>query len=666
MNSDSRSFLVNGGSDTFSPAPSFFDHGRGNMIPRTAWRPSFACTSGASGSSLSRSRLSGTRAAQTSVLETSFLQKEVPANQEAPWRASPPLLPFRPMRRTLWAWATSSFLWGLVLKKSASSSSAPSSFSYHCHGSTLTFFPVTFFPRPLRQKQCWEKQVQLVSVSVKQISSSKDSNQEYGATKPSFVQSLTKLPAGRWQEQKLKSRKTRRHERNGADESIEFSGHTDQRRNQFRVAIVSSCWRLRGTCSPLPSFVQQSLRHRAWFAAFIGVAPIAPFPFPFSAFGHASPSCLALLPRGSSSLRCFCSAQYQGMPDQVVDFWTSSCWMSLLALLAVIPPAARVGPSPQLLPPSSMSKRWILRRRRLSATCVGYQALRRTLRWHSASPWRTRCASFLSPRLDSLRPDRCTLCLCFACLLMWEVRYWPKGQTPRCAKCTWDLAPMKSTWKRKREKSRFRKKKWKTEKDTEESKVRIEERENKQSLRRMTHGGMTRTNTWTNVVSHIITRARCEREKGDVWGVLFTHSVGCSRLLSTYCNKFKNEIFSWAPPAFVPIPPWWTGRRRVPPLVQLKRNWFCTFFSWFSVETVHYCDCGSEVWSKSRRCISARFVQCEIPIFLYLSYSSEDGQQEWSSCASLCIAMHFSSVQPILSCESRYAGSRWKRSWIPS
>ena len=48
--------------------------------------------------------------------------------------------------------------------------------------------------------------------------------------------------------------------------------------------------------------------------------------------------------------------------------------------------------------------------------------------------------------------------------------------------------------------------------------------------------------------------------------------------------------------------------------------------------------------------------------FFYLSYSSEDGQQEWFSCANLSISMHFSSVQPILSCESRYVESRWKRS----
>ena len=39
----------------------------------------------------------------------------------------------------------------------------------------------------------------------------------------------------------------------------------------------------------------------------------------------------------------------------------------------------------------------------------------------------------------------------------------------------------------------------------------------------------------------------------------------------------------------------------------------------------------------------------EIYHFSYISliYSSEDGQQEWSSCANLSIAMHFSSVQPI-------------------
>ena len=44
--------------------------------------------------------------------------------------------------------------------------------------------------------------------------------------------------------------------------------------------------------------------------------------------------------------------------------------------------------------------------------------------------------------------------------------------------------------------------------------------------------GMTRTNTWANVLWHNITSAHKHEKKGDVWGVLFTHSIGCSRLLS--------------------------------------------------------------------------------------------------------------------------------------
>ena len=65
------------------------------------------------------------------------------------------------------------------------------------------------------------------------------------------------------------------------------------------------------------------------------------------------------------------------------------------------------------------------------------------------------------------------------------------------------------------------------------------------------------------------------------------------------------------------MPPWSTGRRRRrPPLVLMKKDWFWSFFSGFPVETVHYCDCCSEVWSEFHRCISAWFVQWEIPVFL--------------------------------------------------
>ena len=127
------------------------------------------------------------------------------------------------------------------------------------------------------------------------------------------------------------------------------------------------------------------------------------------------------------------------------------------------------------------------------------------------------------------------------------------------------------------------------------------------------------THSWaTQCDVQQVVRVHCMR-KSDVWGVRFTLSVGYSRSPSdvseTYCNKqFKtNELNSWAPPAFgrVPVPPGITWGRRVPS----KRNRFCMFFSWFSVETVHYCDCCSEVWSKSHRCILARFVQWDIPVF---------------------------------------------------
>ena len=71
-------------------------------------------------------------------------------------------------------------------------------------------------------------------------------------------------------------------------------------------------------------------------------------------------------------------------------------------------------------------------------------------------------------------------------------------------------------------------------------------RENKQSLRRLTHG-------WDDAHHHLSQRGvthhyKCAqtREKGDVWGVLFILSVGCSRLPSavnepTTTNLKKNS-----------------------------------------------------------------------------------------------------------------------------
>ena len=105
--------------------------------------------------------------------------------------------------------------------------------------------------------------------------------------------------------------------------------------------------------------------------------------------------------------------------------------------------------------------------------------------------------------------------------------------------------------------------------------------------------------------------------KCDLWGCsvhtrsrLQQMAISCKR--SCY-NKFKK----WAPPVFIPLPPWRTGRRRrMPPLVLMKRDWFRSLFSRFAVETVHNCGCFSEVWSEFHRCVSAWFVQWNVPVCL--------------------------------------------------
>ena len=47
-----------------------------------------------------------------------------------------------------------------------------------------------------------------------------------------------------------------------------------------------------------------------------------------------------------------------------------------------------------------------------------------------------------------------------------------------------------------------------------------------------------------------------------------------------------------------------------------ERDWSRSLFARFAVETVHNCDCCSEVWSEFHRCISEWFVQWDIPVFL--------------------------------------------------
>ena len=190
------------------------------------------------------------------------------------------------------------------------------------------------------------------------------------------------------------------------------------------------------------------------------------------------------------------------------------------------------------------------------------------------------------------------------------------------------------------------------ERDGEECKVESR-RESKQPLR-MKHG-------WHDADKHLSQchvrhwNVCCEtRENVTCEGVLFTLPVGCSRLLpavndltTTIQKSFKIPLWVswwvsvqnryacslmllipwaqrsltffnlWAPPVFIPLPPWGTGRRRrrMPPSGLIKRNWFRSLFSRFTVETVHICKCFSEVWSEFHRSICSWFVQCDIPNF---------------------------------------------------
>ena len=95
--------------------------------------------------------------------------------------------------------------------------------------------------------------------------------------------------------------------------------------------------------------------------------------------------------------------------------------------------------------------------------------------------------------------------------------------------------------------------------------------------------------------------------------------VGCSKLPSVVNDlaTTNNTNKLWAPPVFIPLPQWTIGRRRrMPPLLLMKKDWLRSLFSRFAVETVHNCDCFSEVWSEFQRWISAWFVQWEKPVFL--------------------------------------------------
>ena len=76
--------------------------------------------------------------------------------------------------------------------------------------------------------------------------------------------------------------------------------------------------------------------------------------------------------------------------------------------------------------------------------------------------------------------------------------------------------------------------------------------------------------------------------------------------------------------------------------------------------------CFSEVWSEFHRCILARFVQCETPIFFFSHTPQRMGS--WSGLPLPIYPLRYTSPRSsqFLSCESRFSGSRWKRSWIPT
>ena len=170
---------------------------------------------------------------------------------------------------------------------------------------------------------------------------------------------------------------------------------------------------------------------------------------------------------------------------------------------------------------------------------------------------------------------------------------------------------------------------------------------------------------WVNVVWHNITSAHKHEKKGDVWGVLFTPPVGCSRLPSAENDPVlkKNELHQFLSHCLheeleeedgCHLWYWWKG------MGSGRSSRDSRWRRFINVTAVR----------KSDRSLIGAFLpdlfSVRYQFFSYLSYSSKDRRQEWSSCANLSIAMHFSSVQPILSCESRFSGSRWKRSWIPS
>ena len=183
---------------------------------------------------------------------------------------------------------------------------------------------------------------------------------------------------------------------------------------------------------------------------------------------------------------------------------------------------------------------------------------------------------------------------------------------------------------------------WKMGETNEECRVRVEERTNN-------HSGawhmdeMTGTNTLSQC--RVTWHYKCAqtREKGDVWGVLFTHPVGCSRVLPQ--QFFSKKMSSTSFHSTATMRYWKKKKKKTNATFGIdEKGWvlvvlllilggdgslmWLRFGSLIGVSSVHFCPI-----------CSVRY-QC----FWYLSYSSKDRQLELSSCATLSIAMHFTSV----------------------
>ena len=237
---------------------------------------------------------------------------------------------------------------------------------------------------------------------------------------------------------------------------------------------------------------------------------------------------------------------------------------------------------------------------------------------------------------------------------------------PLSRECTGGLTSNQSTWKLK---VKIRRMRWKMRETVKSAEWRVEEYQDNDNTMQMTHAMECAQDTWANVTRDTKMSAVKHWENVTCEGVLFTHPVGCSRLpsavndLATTNSKIIMISTSFHSTATMR---YWKKKKTnatfdidKKELVQVvllqihggdgSQLWL--FGSLIGVSSVHFC-----------LICSVRYAS----FFLSLSYSSEDGQQEWSSCANLSIAMHFSSVQPIFSCESQFSESRWKRSWIPS